>query len=183
MEIICPMAFLVALLMLPASTLQRSDDEGHHQNHVRLHQKCVSGFCLPRHYQKLEIPQTPTMIHVNLRIFDILVTEGNFTFPLNNGKIYPRVLLQAVNDKDFSITIYANLGMRWKEPRIYKKDKDKVNPGNSSSSESRRRPVLNPVDPLFIEHVPLIFVALMHAPKMFGFLPKDLAVRLLSCYP
>lgn len=57
---------------------------------------CVSGFCLPKAYNQLEMPPGQSNIRVDLSILDIL----------------------SVNDKDFSISIYAYLGIRWPEPRL-----------------------------------------------------------------
>lgn len=50
----------------------------------------------------------------------------------------------AVNDKDFSITVYTNLAMRWKEPRLRKDD---------ARAKRNQTVLMNPVDPLFLEDV------------------------------
>ncbi|XP_040576873.1 glutamate-gated chloride channel subunit beta [Lepeophtheirus salmonis] len=60
--------------------------------------KCVSGFCLPRNYEKLESPKPlkTTTIHVEVDVMDVL----------------------NVNDKEFSVTLSMYFSVRWEEPRL-----------------------------------------------------------------
>ncbi len=62
------------------------------------HQKCVSGFCLPELYEKLETPHSDTVNHVNveLDIMDVL----------------------NVNDKEFSVTLTMYFTVKWEEQRL-----------------------------------------------------------------
>ncbi len=64
--------------------------------------RCVSGFCLDSDYQRLELPQRPTVVHVGMDVMDIT----------------------SINDQDFTISIYTHMALRWTEPRIYSNHKD-----------------------------------------------------------
>ncbi|TRY78448.1 hypothetical protein TCAL_14393 [Tigriopus californicus] len=65
---------------------------------VEITQKCVSGFCLPLEYQKLETPFSDTFntVKVTVEIMDVL----------------------QVNDKEFSVTLTMYFSVQWEEPRI-----------------------------------------------------------------
>ena len=59
--------------------------------------KCVSGFCLPADYERLELPRRPTVVHISVDVMDIT----------------------AVDDDDFIVSIYSHMLLRWAEPRLY----------------------------------------------------------------
>ncbi len=61
-------------------------------------QKCVSGFCLPGDYEKLE---TPAMDHVNVVNIDTDIMD-----------------VLTVNDKEFSVTLTMYFSVKWEEPRL-----------------------------------------------------------------
>ncbi|TRY76187.1 hypothetical protein TCAL_14752 [Tigriopus californicus] len=87
---------------------------------------CVSGFCLPKDYNQLEMPPGRNKIRVEISILDIL----------------------SVNDKDFSISIYAYLGIRWPEPRLL--DQSRRN-WSKTHTDQLETPVT--LDPAFISSV------------------------------
>ncbi len=60
--------------------------------------KCVSGYCLPANYQKLELPvvDAATTVQVETDIMDVL----------------------QINDKEFSVTLTMYFAVRWHEPRM-----------------------------------------------------------------
>lgn len=84
---------------------------------------CVSGLCLPVDYNKLEMPRGRNDIKVELTILDVL----------------------SVNDKDFSISVYAYLGIRWPEPRLIG-----INGQNLSKFSDERIGVPITMDPAFL---------------------------------
>eukprot|EP00095_Tigriopus_kingsejongensis_P010677 maker-scaffold261_size233860-snap-gene-0.10 protein:Tk10677 transcript:maker-scaffold261_size233860-snap-gene-0.10-mRNA-1 annotation:"putative aminotransferase" len=61
---------------------------------------CVSGFCLLQDYNKLEMPPGPNNVKIELTIMDII----------------------SIDDTEFSIAVYANIGVRWAEPRLHIKE-------------------------------------------------------------
>ncbi|TRY77326.1 hypothetical protein TCAL_06961 [Tigriopus californicus] len=87
---------------------------------------CVSGLCLPMDYNKLEMPPGRNDIKIELTILDVL----------------------SVNDKDFSISVYAYLGIRWPEPRLIGKNGQKL-----STYSDERLGVPITVDPAFLSSV------------------------------
>ena len=60
-------------------------------------QRCVSGYCLPAGYQKLETPVKDhyTTVKMVTDIMDVL----------------------SVNDKEFSVTLTMYFAVQWEEPR------------------------------------------------------------------
>ena len=79
--------------------------------------KCVSGFCLPADYERLELPRRPTVVHISVDVMDIT----------------------AVDDDDFTVSIYSHMLLRWAEPRLY------------SHRDNTTMPLVNAVDTLFKE--------------------------------
>ena len=81
-------------------------------------QKCVSGFCLPELYEKLENPgsvtNSTTTVHVETEIMDVL--QVRHVHP-GVSKIHPLMFFQ-VNDKEFSVTLTMYFAVRWEEPRL-----------------------------------------------------------------
>lgn len=54
---------LLALLAASAASARREAAGGRGGE-----RRCVSGFCLPEDYQKLDIPQYPTIVRVSLQV-------------------------------------------------------------------------------------------------------------------
>ena len=79
--------------------------------------RCVSGFCLPADYERLELPLRPTVVHISVDVMDIT----------------------AVDDDDFTVSIYSHMLLRWAEPRLY------------SDKDNATMPLVNTVDTLFKE--------------------------------
>ena len=66
---------------------------------------------------RLELPKHPTDVHISVDVMDIT----------------------AVDDDDFTVSIYAHMMLRWAEPRLY------------SERDNATMPMVNPVDTLFKE--------------------------------
>ena len=82
----------LSLLCLPLVTVSLNEDNSEN------HRLCVSGFCLPPLYEKLEAPVTDraTTVHITTDIMDVL----------------------NVNDKEFSVTLTMYFAVKWEEPRL-----------------------------------------------------------------
>ena len=92
-----------------STQVRRDDRHKQQQHHIdNLGVKCVSGFCLPDHYEKLEPPTTDSFntVFIEMDIMDVL----------------------QVNDKEFSVTLTMYFTVRWVEPRLINNNTN-VDPG------------------------------------------------------
>ena len=85
--------FMWAIMI--CSAYSSEDAERNKKKHHRNNKVCISGFCLPRSYNKLEPPPDLTVIDLSLFVTDVL----------------------DVDDNHFAISLYAYVGVRWYEPR------------------------------------------------------------------